>query len=172
MAIDRRALLGAGTLAAVGASSAAAQPVKARDRLLGAWSLVEAVTFEDGKPTGLWNDGPIARLGLIMYQPDGWMSVQIARPRRPIDHSLDFAKLPSAERLGYLDSYYGYFGRFEIDEAASEVHHNIVSALNPAEIGVKYRRRFRFEAEKLVLTTLDNAGPVKTGYNQLTWVRA
>ena len=38
-----------------------------------------------------------------------------------------------------------------------EVHHHLTGSLDPSEIGLVYRRRYAFEGDQLVLTTINNS---------------
>ena len=167
MKIDRRAMMIAGSmgLAAGGAQAEAVTP--AAMALLGPWKLVDADTiYRDGRVTP-WNGRPKTYEGLIVYLPQGLMTVQISAARAP--QSSRDASLTPAEKAAYYDTYYGYFGRFEVDEAASVVSHHIVSALEPGEIGVTYRRHFDLSGDILTLKTLQDANEPKDSYNRLVW---
>ena len=168
MRLNRRNLLVSGT---VGLAASAAQaedaPSRGRAALLGAWKLVDADTvFADGR-VAPWNSRPKPYEGMIVYLPQGLMSVQISaarQPRAPKD-----PELTTAEKAAYFDTYYGYFGRFDVDETASVVTHHITSSLVPSEIGIDYRRHYELSGSVLTLTTLSDPGSARTSYNRLVW---
>jgi Lipocalin-like domain len=150
------------------------RPATLRDRLVGAWALQHAETVEikTGK-TSPWEGKPGPYSGLILYSPSGMMGVHIASPRAAVAEDVDFAKMPDAARLAYLDSYYAYFGTYEVDEANSKVRHHVQSALDPSEIGLVYSRAVTLEGDLLKLQTdLRPALVPPTTFNRLTWKRS
>jgi glycerol-3-phosphate dehydrogenase len=102
--------------------------------------------------------------GLLIYDPSGWMSVQIvghprpamavpeSRPATPAAAARD-AQLKSA----VLDTYYAYFGTWDYDDATSTVTHHIESSLIPGEDGVSYSQEVAFDGGHLVFTNRSQA---------------
>jgi hypothetical protein len=93
-----------------------------RDTLVGAWTLVcyTERSLPDGPVT--YPHGPDA-LGLILYTPDGYMSVQIMTRGRPscdrpvTDGGTLEQSAPAA--TGYL----AYSGPYSVDGSTGDVHH-------------------------------------------------
>ena len=167
---DRRHALAAGLALPIASGAALAKRRDPRNPMLGSWSLMSANTVHrDGKITPL-NDKPGPYSGLIMYQDNMMMAVQIAYPRKGLANDADFNALPNDQRLAYLDSYYGYFGRYEFDPAASIVHHFVQSSLDPSEIGIHYRRKVSLKGDVVTLTTIPN-DPDADSHNVLSWRR-
>ena len=166
--IDRRQALAAGLILPIAVSPAFAKRRDPKNPMLGSWSLMSANTVhKDGKVTPLnGKAGPYS--GLIMYQDNGMMAVQIAYPRKGLANDADFSELPGDQRLAYLDSYYGYFGRYEFDPAASIVSHFVQSSLDPTEIGIHYRRKVDLKGDVVTLTTIPN-DPDADSHNVLSW---
>jgi hypothetical protein len=168
MQVDRRALVLAGAAGAAGLAGGARAEGAAK-ALLGAWRLVDADTiYSDGRVTP-WDDLPKPYQGLIVYLPQGLMTVQISaarKPRSPAD-----PELTNEEKARYFETYYGYFGRFEVDEANAIVTHRIVSALRPDEIGLVYRRHFDLDGDNLTLKTVRDPNSRRDSYNRLVWRR-
>jgi len=135
--------------------------------LVGAWSLIDAVTIEPDGRSRPWNGWGPSSIGLILYEPTGLMAVQIAGPRSRQPHETEFSKLPADQRLDYLRTYYAYFGRYTFDAAQSIVTHVISSSLDPSEIGDTYRRKVDLHGDMVTLTTLDPNGP----HSVLRWRR-
>jgi hypothetical protein len=175
--VKMRAVLLVGLLSAVTGLStggespsadAAAQPVAAR--LVGSWRLVSIATVRpNGQEVTDWA-GPKPS-GLLMYQPNGYMSAQIRLdPPASWSHkSVDDATVE--ERANAFDRYYGYFGRYDVDESKGVVHHYVESSLEPPEVGVTYERHLRIEGDTLFLTTEPFAFKGEQRYNKLVWER-
>jgi hypothetical protein len=156
-----RCLFGFCLLAAVLSEpiSAPAQQAKpdaapARDRLIGAWRLVSIETI---RPNGeiiypFYGKHPE---GLIVYDPSGWMSVQITsdpRPTVPQGSSREaFLAAPTAEKVAAVEGYYAYCGTWTLDTSSSTVTHHIKQSLYPAERGEDGVRYYTFEADRLTL---------------------
>jgi hypothetical protein len=81
------------------------------------------------------------------------MSVQTMRDPRPMFADRQSATATSEELKKAYFGYYAYWATYTIDEAENTVEHNIQSSLIPEEVGRKYRRTFRFDGWRLVLTT-------------------
>ena len=168
--LNRRTALAAGLILPLAATRASAKRRDPKNPMLGSWGLMSASTVRrDGTITPLnGKAGPYS--GLIIYQPDGMMAVQIAYPRQGIANDAKFSALSADQRLVYLDSYYAYFGRYEFDPAASIVHHHVQSSLDPSEIGIHYRRRVALNGDVVTLTTIPNE-PNPDSHNVLSWRR-
>ncbi len=116
-----------------------------RDDLIGTWRLRDFQQVTDGKTSRPWGDD---MEGLIVYAPDGYMSVIIRRP----------------------GSVLGYSGPFEIDGEA--VLHHIKLATGPELVGTTQRRKARLEGDRLTLTSeVSLYGGPGTSAN-LYWQRA
>ncbi|MEO8176621.1 MAG: lipocalin-like domain-containing protein [Sphingomicrobium sp.] len=128
--LKRRDVLAAGFALPLAGAAASAKPpqptVKPTVPLVGAWTLIDAMTVQKDGRTGPWNDLPRPYNGLIVYQPNGMMAVQIATARSPLAESLDFTTVPVEQQLAYLKSYYAYYGRYEFDHATSIVTHFVL----------------------------------------------
>jgi hypothetical protein len=143
-----------------------------RARLLGAWRLLDAVTVYATGATGPWYDRPGPYTGLLIYGVTGVMSVQIASARTPAKSPPAFAEMTAAERLRYLDSYYAYFGRFDVNEAGSAVRHWVETSLDPTETGSIYTQKVGLALDRLTLTTQPWLVHNESRHSRLTWVRA
>ena len=169
MQIHRRAFVIAGAAGLAAQSVRADTHRPAAEALLGAWKLIDANTiYADGRVTP-WDNRPKPYEGLIVYLPQGIMAVQIAAARTP--RPATAPGLTPLEKAAYFDTYYGYFGRFEIDEKASVVTHHIVSSLQPEEIGVSYRRHYDLAGDVLTLKTVLDQNQPENSYNRLVWHR-
>jgi hypothetical protein len=58
-----------------------------------------------------------------------------------------------------FDTYYAYFGTWDLEEATSMVVHHVKSSLIPAETGLNYAQKVTLEGGRLIFTTRNgNAG--------------
>jgi hypothetical protein len=81
--------------------------------------------------------------GLLIYQADGIMAVQLMRRER----SGDIRDLDTA-----LDQYLGYYGRYSVDEEKQTVTHHLEGSSYPGWVGIDLVRWFVFEGNRLTLT--------------------
>lgn len=169
--IDRRNLLAAAAALPLAAEAAVPRHAPRHSTLLGAWSLVDAITVEQDGKTGPWEGKPKPYTGLITYMPTGLMAVQIANARTALSHDVDFAQLPAEQRLAYLDNYYAYFAKWTFNAATSIITHHVVSSLDPSEIGIDYHRKVKLSGNSLTLTTLNNPNSSRKSHNVLSWRR-
>ena len=140
--MKRRDFLG-GAAALIPAVASGQSPLL-RDRVLGAWRIRDAetvnVTSNKFEP---WLGRPRPYSGMIAYLPNGLMSVQIGAARPPARTGAGFGALSADEKIAYADTWYAYYGRFEIDER-----------------------------HVLTLRTVDLLkGPEGETFNRLTWTR-
>jgi hypothetical protein len=143
-----------------------------RERLVGAWRLVDVVKETvDGSPGGRpHGDRPT---GLILYTPDGYMSAQIMDPgRRPIS-SADWSALTPEEYADEARGYFAYAGSFEVDEERGTVTHSVEVSLFPGWVGGAQLRVVELDGDHLVL---GGASPEMSGgrlvTTRISWVRA
>jgi hypothetical protein len=169
--MDRRSfVLSSMGVAATGALAAAESP-SLRSRLLGVWSLTEAVTVK-GNETVPWFGRRPPITGNLIYTENGWMSVHISgAPPRAISRA-DFIKLPAAERVAWLDEYYAYYGTFEIDESARVVTHHVVNSLLPYETAASLKRDVSIQGNTLTLLTPPRDDGGGKTFNRLVWEKA
>ena len=156
-----------------------------REKMVGTWKLVSVESVRaGGEALHLWlGPNPV---GLIIYLPNGFMSVQIMRDPRP----KPFAKgrvlgTPDEFKDAYL-GYYGYSGTYTVNEADKSVEHKIQTSLWPEEVGGTRKRAVILDGDKVTLITppfraelliarevLEKAGvrPDEMLTNRLTWVQ-
>jgi hypothetical protein len=110
-----------------------------RARLVGSWRLS---WVEEQAPDGKMVKSEPS--GIIMYTLDGHVAVQIMlsdTSKRSVSNPVQY------EQGGYE----GYFGTYEIDEAAHTVTHHVEGALVRSLIGKDLTRVYRLEGKQLVL---------------------
>ena len=100
------------------------------------------------------------------------MSVQIGSPRPAPRAGANFGTLTEAKKLAWIDTYYAYYGRFEVDEAQSKGRHFVQGSLFGFETGVTLVRSIALRDGVLTLST-DNRLATAAGatFNRLTWRR-
>jgi hypothetical protein len=128
-----------------------------REQLIGAWRLVQ---IEYRGPSGSSVD-PFYQpnsSGLLIYDASGWMSVHIVGPNRrawevPASRSATPVEDESSTlKSAAFDTYYTYFGTWDLDSKTSTVTHRVSSALIPAETGLSYGQAVSFENGRLIFT--------------------
>ncbi len=142
-----------------------------RDRLVGAWELVDVVEVpEDGSATRRpFGERPA---GFILYTPDGYMSAQIMRRDRPAVSGA-WADL-TAEQCGQqAKGYLAYSGPYTVDEETGALTHTMAVSLLPDWLGQTQPRVPRLEGDSLELSS---AAPSWSGgvlvMTHISWRRA
>lgn len=120
-----------------------------RERLIGTWRLVSYHT--------LGSDGTVvhpmgeAAVGFIMYLADGFMSANVMVPARAPFSGGSASTAAQAELAAAAAGYFGYAGRFEVDEPGRAVRHHIEVSLVPNLAGTTQLRHVAFEGTRLSL---------------------
>ncbi len=139
-------------------ASRSRSPHATRQELIGAWRLI---SIEIQGPSGttadpFYNANPS---GILIYDPSGWMSVQIVgQLRPPMEVPASRPTPPDAAqdarvKAAVLDTYYAYFGTWEYDETTSAVTHHLESSLIPGESGLSYSQTVAVDGGQLIFTT-------------------
>jgi hypothetical protein len=136
-----------------------------RDRLLGAWTLVDYTGRDD---TGAVHQplGPGAS-GLLVYAEPDRMSAQLmaaGRPRWPKRSAPDHGEVLRAITDGYL----AYAGTFTVDETAAVVTHVPDLSLIPNWVGRPQERRIAWAGDRLVLSTTEEPAAYVLTWQRLT----
>ena len=124
-----------------------------KDKIVGTWKII---SWESLRPSGqivnIWMG--LHPTGLIIYQPNGYMAVQIMADPRPTFTQNPATKQPPFDefRSAYF-GYYAYWGTYTINDAGNDVVHNLEGSERPVEVGRKYPRSFSIDGTKLVITT-------------------
>lgn len=110
-----------------------------QSKILGTWVL-ESFTIETAqKETKSWGQNCH---GLLIYSPDGYMSVSINK---------DVERKSDVDAQNIYDSILFYSGTFIVE--GDTIQHQVTQASNPARIGREMLRFVTFESNILVLTT-------------------
>jgi Lipocalin-like domain len=173
--MKRRALLKMAAVSPLaGAVAANAHTRTLREQLIGAWRMVDAETVDiaTGASAPLSGKrGPYS--GLIVYLANGLMSVQFAAQRNVVRVSASRGQLTADEKSAYFDTYFGYFGKFEVDEQERLVRHQPEGSILESQVGRTLVRLIKIDGDLLTLTTEDRR-KTATGltFDRLTWRRA
>ena len=124
-----------------------------KDKIVGTWKII---SWESLRPSGqvinVWM-GPHPT-GLIIYQSNGYMAVQImADPRPTFTQPPAISPPPYDEFRNAYFGYYAYWGTYTINDAGNGVVHNVEGSARPAEVGRKYQRSISIDGTKIVITT-------------------
>ena len=153
-----------GTLGSAAAMQAA-PPV--RDQFIGVWKLIScqrkwpegAIDYPYGQP-------PVGR---ITYDTAGRMSAQLMRPGRPSTVapgvSLIAGNASGEEIREAVNGFIAYFGKFDVDESSQTLIHHVQACLVPSWVGTDLKRTYRFDSNRLLLTT------ATTSVLELIWER-
>jgi hypothetical protein len=133
--------------------SAAFAQQSLKDRIIGTWKVISWESLRpDGQIVNIWMG--LHPTGLIIYQPNGYMAVQIMADPRPT-----FTQIPATSPPPYdefRDAYFGYYaywGTYTINDAGNGVVHNVQGSERPYEVGRKNQRSVSIDGTKLVITT-------------------
>ena len=152
--------------AAPAGSSARVLGEDAKSRFAGAWRLA---SIERLGPKGevLPPAAPVSLgrpTGMIVYDPSGYMAVDIMQPGRRLYAG---AQPTPEEAREALASYTSYFGTFSVNEAEGTVTHHLQGSLNPG-MGADQKRFFELSENRLSL----KPPPGPTGaQSRLNWER-
>ena len=138
-----------------------------RDRLVGTWKLVSAVSEDltSGQKTDIYKGTPV---GFIAYGADGRvMTIIVDSPRQKPAGAT--ATAPEAEAL--FRSMAAYAGSYTIN--GNPVIHRPDASWNETWTGTDQIRDYKFDGERLVLATAPSPNPFtgQMSVRTLTWER-
>jgi hypothetical protein len=141
-----------------------------REKILGTWRLVSYVEQDErGGPVTF----PLGRdaAGLIMYTTDGYMSAQLMRSGRHDYDQPDIGGGTIQHAAGAAEGYLAYSGPYDVDEAASIVHHRVAVSLLPNWLETVQIRHGSLKDNQLTLVSEIPLGG-KVIRSTLVWARA
>jgi ketosteroid isomerase-like protein len=120
----------------------------ARVQFVGTWKLVSTEEkLKDGSSRVYQDVGPRGT-GYLIYTADGHMCVELTGADRP-----KWSVPPTnAQKIAAMDTFSAYCGQFEVDEVNHVVWHYPELALDPNVVGIKGRRPYRFEGNRLIFS--------------------
>lgn len=140
----------------------------AENTFIGSWRLI---SFELRSANGQVNY-PFGQNvnGYIIYSLDGYVSVAFMRSGRPHFHTEDLLAGSVEEKALAFDTYFSYCGKYEI--RGNKVIHHIEVSLFPNWTGRDQERLYKFDGDRLILSTqpLLVEGIEQTGH--LIWKRS
>jgi hypothetical protein len=126
-----------------------------REQLVGTWRLISITRITPQGPESDPFYGDHCS-GLLIYDPSGWMSVQIAGGTRAFMATPKSRQSRPAEDAGressLFDSYYAYYGTWTFDASRGTVAHTIVSSLYPGEQALTYSQEVRLRGSQMIFT--------------------
>jgi hypothetical protein len=140
-----------------------------KEQFVGTWKLI---AMEGRKSNGeiIYPYGEHPN-GIVTYTAGGWMSAQIFRIGRPGIASGDNGLTTVEEARAIVAGSVGYFGTYEVDEAAKTVMHTVVGSLIPNwENGVQ-RRLYELSGNRITLTTPSLPTGGQDSIHVLIWER-
>jgi len=133
------------------------------ERFIGTWKLVSYELRSDGQVTY-----PLGRdaVGYLMYNNDGYMSAALMASKRR--RFVDMMEATTEEIEAAADTYIAYCGKYKVTK--DKVTHLPATSFIPNWVGEKQERFYKFEGNKLILSTsMTHGGKQHTAY--LTWKR-
>ncbi|HXZ59198.1 MAG TPA: lipocalin-like domain-containing protein [Steroidobacteraceae bacterium] len=162
-------LLSLALLVLARASAQTAAAPSAAEQILGTWMLVSYVGEDvvTGTRTEVMGSHPS---GYINYGRDGRMIVIVVgtdrrKPAGPV--------ATPAEAQALLSSLLAYAGTYTLDTAAHTVTHHIDVSWDQTRTGESHVRTYRFEGERLTLTTQPSRDPAsgRSTVRTIVWER-
>jgi hypothetical protein len=109
--------------------------------------------------------------GLLVYDGGGNMSAHVMRNDLPFFAAKDPARGTDAELRTAFEGYGSYFGTYTIDQAKQTVTHQVQGAWYPNWIGHDQVRHFKFDGDRLLLSTPPLMWDGQSLAYVLTWER-
>jgi hypothetical protein len=128
---------------------------------VGTWRLVSIASSE----SRLFGERPI---GILMYDADGHVAVQIMRNPRPDLSSGPGFPTAKEVQIAYK-SYYAYYGTYEVNWEKRTITHHLEGSLRPGDVGKDFTRAYEISGNRLALTPIDDQ---QARNACLTWERA
>ena len=118
-----------------------------KSEIIGTWKFVSMVVkTESGKTVYPYGEKPF---GMLIYTPDGHMSVLLMNPDRKKFASDDPKAGTSEEIKQAYEEFDAYCGTYTVDENKGTVTHHLEGAKFPNWVGTDQGRYFKLEGDKL-----------------------
>ena len=136
------------------------------ERFIGTWNLVSYENRSGDQVTYPLGKNPV---GYIMYNDEGYMAVALMASNRRRFSSIDIMGGTTEEIVAAYGTYLSYCGKYGVTE--DRVIHHVQVSSYPNWIGEDQVRFYKFEGNKLILSTplMILGGKQQSGY--LMWER-
>jgi hypothetical protein len=141
-----------------------------KNAIVGSWE-IEAVESRNDDGSVDHPFGPAPR-GLLVYTPEGLVTVHLAGTNRARFASEDHLKGTPDELKMAFATYVAYFGRFELNEAEGVILHHVEGSAFPNWVGNVQRRNISLEGDRLTLSTQPMMIGDRTRTSVLVWRRS
>ena len=136
------------------------------ERFIGTWKLMSYENRSGDQVTYPLGKNPV---GYIMYNAEGYMAVALMASNRKRFSSMDIMGGTTEEIVAAYGTYVSYCGKYAVTE--DRVIHHLEVSFYPNWIGGDQVRFYKFEEDKLILSTppMILGGKQQNGY--LIWER-
>ncbi|MCA5005772.1 lipocalin-like domain-containing protein [Sphingobacterium bovistauri] len=142
-----------------------------KNEIIGSWKLLSYIEVPVGGEEYLFPLGNNPK-GLLIYSPDGCMSVQIS-VKDPIRYDSDDRFSVDDNKIATrVKGYIAFAGKYTTDNFLSQVTYHIETSLNPNWEGAKQVRKLDFEGDVLYQKSVEpipSDGQMVHAY--MTWQR-
>ncbi|MBR3120044.1 MAG: lipocalin-like domain-containing protein [Oceanobacillus sp.] len=118
-----------------------------QEQIIGVWSLI-SYQSKDKEGNIIYPLGKDAT-GFLMYHPEGYMSAQLMRQKRPAYVSGDSHKGTKDEMAKAALGYMSYAGKYEVIEETNTLTHHMEVSMNPTWLGQQQPRIASIEGDIL-----------------------
>jgi hypothetical protein len=118
------------------------------EKFIGTWKLVSLELRRGDKVSYPFGEDAV---GYIMYNPDGYMAAFLAPKRRIKFDSADIMGGTVEEKVAAAETFVSYCGSFEVLEDV--VGHRVEASFFPNWVGDKQERFYKFNGDRLTLST-------------------
>ncbi|MGD0328815.1 MAG: lipocalin-like domain-containing protein [Nitrososphaeria archaeon] len=136
------------------------------EKFIGTWKLVSYKLELGDKVSYPFGEDAI---GYIIYNPDGYMAAFLAPKRRIKFGSADMMGGTADEKIAAADTFISYCGSFEVSEDL--VVHRVEASFFPNWVGSRQERFYKFEGDRLTLSTAPMLVYSKMQSAHLIWER-
>lgn len=140
-----------------------------KNEIIGSWKLLSYIEVPVGEGESLFPLGKSPK-GILLYSPDGYMSVQISASEEMYFISDDRMMASKEEMQKRLERYIAFSGRYVVDNDMACVIYSIENSLYPQWENTKQIRKLDFEGDILYQKSLD---PIRSGgkmvHAYMTW---
>jgi Lipocalin-like domain len=142
-----------------------------RDHVVGTWELT-SYTLRNGLNASVVHPFGEDAMGLLIYSPDGYMSVQLMRANRPLFDRADSDGGTTEQAASAASGYLAYSGPFDVDEPTGALRHEATISLLPNWVDGTLVRHSSLQENQLTLSGTSTDADGSTIVAKLVWTRA